>query len=106
MPSKGVDACLVHMVRYRAPKTWRCIVGYQRIDVEFPSGGLRCAAWLYMPEGRPRPPVERVASKAPLGKLHVVDADHFDVYTGTLFQELSELEAGFFAENLLHTKRS
>ncbi len=54
----------------------------------------------------PLPPVERVASKAPLAKLHVVDADHFDVYTGTLFQELSELEAGFFAENLLHAKRS
>ena len=52
----------------------------------------------------PLAPIKRLASKAPLATLHIVGADHFDVYAGTLFQELSELEAGFLAENLLHGK--
>lgn len=29
----------------------------KRIDSDFVSGGLRCSAWLFLPEGRERPPV-------------------------------------------------
>jgi len=31
--------------------------GFTRVDTSFVSGGLRCAAWLYLPEGVERPPV-------------------------------------------------
>jgi dienelactone hydrolase len=68
---------------------------------------IRCPLLLVAAEKdavTPVAPIRRLASKASRARLHVVDVDHFDVYTGPLFQDLSDLEANFLAEELIHTK--
>jgi dienelactone hydrolase len=45
--------------------------------------------------------VERLAAQAPSARLVILDAGHFEVYTGKLFDEVATLEAQFLAEHLL-----
>jgi pimeloyl-ACP methyl ester carboxylesterase len=44
--------------------------------------------------------VERLVAAAPRATLEAVDAGHFDVYTGALFERLAPLEARFLREHL------
>jgi len=44
--------------------------------------------------------VKQVAAKAPQATLRVVDAAHFDVYSGALFDEMVTLEADFLSDHL------
>ncbi|MBW2316487.1 MAG: hypothetical protein JRH10_20175 [Deltaproteobacteria bacterium] len=44
--------------------------------------------------------VERLVAETRHATLEAVDAEHFDVYTGALFDRLAPLEARFLAEHL------
>jgi pimeloyl-ACP methyl ester carboxylesterase len=44
--------------------------------------------------------VERLVARAPRATLEAVDAEHFEVYDGALFERLAPLEARFLAEHL------
>jgi pimeloyl-ACP methyl ester carboxylesterase len=44
--------------------------------------------------------VERLVAAAPRATLEAVDAEHFEVYDGALFERLAPLEARFLAEHL------
>ncbi len=52
-------------------------MAHQRLDRDFPSQGLRCAAWLYLPEGVAKPPI-------------VVLAHGFSAYRDMIFPHYAE----------------
>jgi dienelactone hydrolase len=52
-------------------------MGHQRLDRDFPSQDLRCAAWLYLPEGVAKPPI-------------VVLAHGFSAYRDMIFPSYAE----------------
>ena len=45
--------------------------------------------------------VEQLAAKVPRASLYPVDAKHFEVYTGSLFEQVSRVQADFLADELL-----
>jgi dienelactone hydrolase len=45
--------------------------------------------------------VEKLAAKVPSAELKIIDAEHFDVYTGDLFEETVAVQTEFLVTNLL-----
>jgi fermentation-respiration switch protein FrsA (DUF1100 family) len=50
--------------------------------------------------GIPEPAVQETARRIPQAELVALDADHFEVYTGPVADEMSRREADFFARSL------